>query len=105
MARGGRRYRVREGSKAVPLTSGLASRIGTHLHRVCLHPRLSAMATYSVRGSQYHSPRYGQRQCKERRRLISHGTRLVWVRFNGGDDNRPAGDDSQYQADPAIDGR
>lgn len=105
MARRGRWYRLREGSQAVPVTSGLASRIGTHLHRLCLYPRLSAMATYSVRGSQYHSPRYGQWQCQEWCWFISHGTRLVWIRFNGGDDNRPVGNDSQYQADPAIDGR
>lgn len=105
MARGGRRYRFREGSKTIPITSGLASCIGTHLYRIRLHPCFSAMATYSVRGSQYHSARHGQRQRKERRRLICHGPWLVWIRFNGGDDNRPAGYDPQYQVDPAIDGR
>lgn len=63
------------------------------------------MATYSISGSQHHRTRYGQWKRQERRWFRCDGSRLVRIRSVGGGHNRTAGDDPEYQADQAIDGR
>ena len=63
------------------------------------------MAAYGISGGQYHRTRYGQRKRQEWRWIISDGSRLVRIRSTGGSHNRTVGDDPEYQADQAVDGR